>query len=257
MKNLISMIAVLTVVGSLLNSCSKEIETTAPSAQMNLKAGNAEFSWNDPVYAGEPSQFCLFFSSSKTNLQVQIYDPITGDWFQIFQASNASVSPQCFNYTFPSAGNYQLRYKIGSGGFTETTVTVTVRNLCVTAFNGAAASCGTQREANYTFTHDGAIPNVKIQGGLTNFTGGDAEVRINGTLVTFVDGVGTVGNYSVEQVIQGGSSNRRITVEGPASCTALNINIKWNSTNSGGTITGDWSASMPNETYSVPGLQCN
>src|SRR6185503_2394617 len=48
-------------------------------------------------------------------------------------------------------------------------------DACITSFTGQAISCGTQREAVYTFTSKNALNNFKIQGGLTNFTGADAE----------------------------------------------------------------------------------
>lgn len=120
---------------------------------------------------------------------------------------------------------------------------------CETEFTGDAIACGTEREANYTFTADTDMSYIKIQGGLTNFTGADAVVTVIG------------GNLTQTQSTPGGSSNRIIKVEGSVSeCETITINIKWNSTNSGGIITGDWSVKDSNGVEvapSIPGLICD
>ena len=120
---------------------------------------------------------------------------------------------------------------------------------CEKEFTGNAVACGTQREANYTFTADADMSYIKIQGGLTNFTGSDAVVTVVG------------GNLTQTQSTPGGSSNRIIKVEGSVSeCETITINIKWNSTNSGGIITGDWSVKDGNGNEvapSIPGLVCD
>ncbi|HLF46366.1 MAG TPA: hypothetical protein VI548_08070 [Chitinophagaceae bacterium] len=114
---------------------------------------------------------------------------------------------------------------------------------CETSFTGQAVSCGTSREANYTFISEDALSYIKIQGGLTNFTGADAVVTVTG------------GNLTVTQVTPGGSSNRRITIEGSVdACETITINIKWNSSNTGGTITGDWSVKDINGNALAPGI---
>src|SRR5688572_17689989 len=51
---------------------------------------------------------------------------------------------------------------------------------CETSFTGEAKACGTAREAEYTFVSEDAQGYFKIQGGLTNFTGTDAIVEVNG-----------------------------------------------------------------------------
>lgn len=120
---------------------------------------------------------------------------------------------------------------------------------CELGFTGNAITCGTEREANYTFTADSDMNYIKIQGGLTNFTGADAVVTVVG------------GNLTQSQSTPGGSSNRIIKVEGSVSeCETITINIKWNSTNSGGIITGDWSVKDGNGVEvapSIPGLVCD
>lgn len=118
---------------------------------------------------------------------------------------------------------------------------------CENELTGKAISCDGTREAEYTFTSKEDITDLKIQGGLTNFTGSDAVVTVTG------------GNLTVSQKTPGGSSNRVITVVGSVTaCETIKIHITWNSTNTGGTITGDWSASgIGIEVPIVEGLTCN
>lgn len=120
-------------------------------------------------------------------------------------------------------------------------------DACENTFIGKVTSCGTSREADYTFTSKEAISDLKIQGGLTNFIGSDAVVKIVG------------GTLAATQKTPGGSSNRVITVEGSvAACETITINIKWNSTNAAGTITGHWSASGTAVAVDpITGLTCN
>jgi len=121
---------------------------------------------------------------------------------------------------------------------------------CETSFEGEAISCGTAREAVYTFKSDEDISYFKIQGGLTNFTSSDALVTVTGG-----------NNITTVQSTPGGSSNRIIKVEGGISkCSEVTIKITWNSTNSGGVITGNWSVKGSNGVEiasSVAGLECN
>jgi len=120
-------------------------------------------------------------------------------------------------------------------------------DLCDNTFTGKAISCGTSREAEYTFTSKEAISDLKIQGGLTNFTGADAVVTVVG------------GNFTDSQKTPGGSSNRVVTVEGSVeACETITINIKWNSSNSGDVITGGWSAKGTGVAVDeIEGLICN
>jgi len=120
---------------------------------------------------------------------------------------------------------------------------------CETSFIGEAKACGNQREAEYTFTSEEAITGFKIQGGLTNFTGENADVIVE-----------YGSNITKTQWTPGGSSNRIIKVEGDIdACETITIRITWNSTNSGGIITGSWSVSANGAEIapSVAGLTCN
>lgn len=120
---------------------------------------------------------------------------------------------------------------------------------CETSFTGEAIACGNQREAVYTFISKDALSYIKMQGGLTNFTGEDAEVIISG------------GNLTSSQWTPGGSSNRVIKIEGSVdACETITIRIRWNSTNSGGIITGSWSVKDANGVDIAPavdGLTCS
>ena len=120
---------------------------------------------------------------------------------------------------------------------------------CQTEFQGLAVECGTTREAVYTFSSADGIDYIKIQGGLTNFTGADA-------VVTYTGG----NNITVSQWTPGGSTNRVIKVEGSVgACETLTITITWSSTNNGGIITGQWSAKDANGVdvaEPVAGLSC-
>ena len=126
---------------------------------------------------------------------------------------------------------------------------ICIADRCETSFSGEAISCGNQREAVYTFTSKDAQSYIKIQGGLTNFTGADAEVTVTG-------GTG----MTTSQWTTGGSSNRVIKVEGGVdACETITIRIRWNSTNSGGIITGSWSVKDGNGAelaHAIEGLAC-
>ena len=73
------------------------------------------------VCASVATDFC-FEAPIGTNLQVQQW--IAGVWVQVYQISQSISTTTCFPLTFPNAETYQLRYKIGSGGFTQVPVNV-------------------------------------------------------------------------------------------------------------------------------------
>ena len=173
-----------------------------------------------------------------------------------------------WNGSLAEAGNYVFRTKHnasdgncdGKGGQDKTgecsfngnefyCFVIEAVDDCETSFTGEAIACGTQREAVYTFTSKDAQSYIKIQGGLTNFTGADAVVTVTG------------GNLTTSQWTTGGSSNRVIKVEGSvAECETITIRIRWNSTNSGGIITGSWSVKDGTGTDIAPavgGLTCD
>lgn len=120
-------------------------------------------------------------------------------------------------------------------------------NACANSFTAKAITCETSREVEYTFTSKDAVSNLKIQGGLANFTGSDAMVTVTG------------GTLTHSQKTPGGSSNRVITIEGSVgACETITINVKWSSSNSGGIITGDWTASGTGVAVpEIAGLTCS
>ena len=137
----------------------------------------------------------------------------------------------------------------GFNGNQESCFVIQAVNSCTTSFTGKAFECGTHRVAEYTFTSKDALTGFKIQGGLTNFTGADAEVTWTGG-----------SNITKLQWTVGSSSNRVIKIEGDiAACETITIRITWNSTNLGGIITGSWSvkANSADVAPAVAGLTCN
>lgn len=183
-----------------------------------------------------------------------------------FQCYSADAS---WSGSFAEAGNYVFRTKHNSsdgncdrlGGQDKTgecsfngnecyCFVIEAVNACETSFTGRAIACGIQREAVYTFTSKDAQSYIKIQGGLTNFTGENAEV-----IVTDPTGM------AISQWTPGGSTNRVIKVEGGVdACETITIRIKWNSTNSGGICTGSWSVKDANGVELAPavaGLTCD
>lgn len=95
------------------------------------------------ICAGEPAEFCLT-AAAGSNVQVQQWNG--ADWVQVYQASRSAINP-CFSLEFPVAGDYQLRYKIGAGGFVApVTVTVVDCTDCEENF-----SYTTNGGNNYTF----------------------------------------------------------------------------------------------------------
>jgi hypothetical protein len=183
------------------------------------------------------------------------------------------VGFECYDYdanwtgSFAEPGNYVFRTKHNAadgncdsrGGQDKTgecsfsgvqfyCFVIEAVDACETSFTGQAIACGNEREAVYTFTSKDALSDFKIQGGLTNFTGADAVVTVTGG-----------SNILQDQWTVGGSSNRVIKVEGDiAACETITIRITWNSTNSGGVITGSWSVSANGNEVApaVAGLTC-
>ncbi|NEW79141.1 MAG: hypothetical protein GZ086_06870 [Gelidibacter sp.] len=125
---------------------AKEInsEIAAKGAKMSIAAVET-FTVPNEVCAGDATDFC-FEAPIGTNLQVQQW--IAGDWVQVYQISKSTSVNTCFQLTFANAGAYQLRYKIGSGGFTEVPVTVVNCGGCEESFNYVSNGGG-----SYTFTY--------------------------------------------------------------------------------------------------------
>ena len=173
----------------------------------------------------------------------------------------ASGATHTFTFNLPSVWNacYEVPFSIYQEGQNSPIDLAGSYNLyavcpedrdCETSFVGDAIYCGAAREAEYTFTSKDELSYFKMQGGLTNFTGADAIVEVTG-------GTG----ITTSQWTPGGSTNRVIKIEGSiGECETITIKIKWNSTNSGGIITGDWSVKNISGVDIAPpvaGLTCN
>lgn len=250
------------VTGAIFYSCQKEQNNLPVKGQgtislKDVSAGTYFTYSNSPICLGDPVTitFDNGLGNSCGNIQIQIWDPYLNSWVQVVGNTTPINGKASYTFTPDEARDYQFRgswTRTGSPsgcpgtntGWNEADPYLTVEVCgCETAFSGEAVSCDYSREANYTFTYDGELDYVKIQGGLTNWAGGDAVVHLNNEFIAFNgDGIGSVGDYTIKQWTPGGSSNRIISVEGPASCDPIVINITWNVTHLTDTITGDWTA---------------
>ncbi|ESU25289.1 hypothetical protein FLJC2902T_30970 [Flavobacterium limnosediminis JC2902] len=210
-------------------------------------------------YYNTETHFFVEVQSSRQWSNLQIYNETTGVWNSVLSGNVAANSSR--SYSYPLANGWQpctpisFRLRVVGGGGNPVDFLVNYELIgicddgCATSFTGEAISCDDTREAVYTFTTDADQEYIKIQGGLTNFTGADAVVTVSNE------------NLEITQSTPGGSSNRIIKVEGPVSeCETITIRITWNSTNNGGIITGDWSIKNGDGLElapSVPGLQCD
>jgi hypothetical protein len=196
-------------------------------------------------------------SCGKVHLSVD-EAPIDGVWVNYWGGGATPASGVAtFTYTPTSTGTYKFRtHYVSSGGgctFCNSATNIPGPDLevisgCVLTGNSFAGisgsgSCGNNRSATYTLCSQDGLDYFKIQGGLTNFTGGDATVTTTGGNIT-----------SVEQHTPGMSSNRIITVIGSIDdeCTCVSIQLTWTSTNGNSTITGQWSAKDSNSTDIAP-----
>ncbi|MDP3944630.1 MAG: hypothetical protein Q8Q51_01915 [Lutibacter sp.] len=256
---------------------AKEInsELSARPDKVSVLAAANAMVFSEPACVGVSHSFTINNTQTGASNGIQVhYETSPGVWVQLYQEAQAANATTNFSFTFTAAGTYNLRYKMdGSNGFvTGGSITVSNCNSCTIEgeeFTGAAVSCVTSREANFTFGSEDGVSYFKMQGGLTNFTGSNATVYINGDEVTFDSQVtqgsqvwetGTVNGYTVGQRTQGGSSNRNIRVEGGlGECSDVVVRIVWTSSNSGGVITGGWSvvdAAGVEYAPEVAGLEC-
>lgn len=262
-KNFLTALSGLAFLLLLTAGCQKE-ELTNPGKLTTRGAADADIYYSaNPTCQGE--EVTVYFDNgSGSNCgqsRIQVWGPNDTDWVTFLGNTlpvNGVVSK---SFTPALAGEYRFRGSYQRTGSmaacpnsNENVVnfedeSLTVENCgCQTSLVAEASCSGNDRTASYVFTHEGDIDYVKIQGGLTNFSG-DAEVLINGVAVDFnsvsPDGwdTGVVGDYTVGQRTPGGSSNRTIRVEGPASCEVLVITLNWSTTEPKGEfgeITGEW-----------------
>jgi len=164
---------------------AKEINSELSAKGGKVSAAVAEsFYVPNEICAGLAAEFC-FTAAVGTNLQVQ--QLIAGEWVQVYLKSSSTSVNTCFPLTFATAGTYQLRYKIGGGGFSDP-VTVTVTN------------CGCDEEftyvdngdETYTFTY---IPDADAIGALVEFTFAQG-VAVNGLSTNFTQNGGVSSVWS-------------------------------------------------------------
>lgn len=248
---------------TLLYSCKKE-EIFKVDPNLKSSAGSYITYSDDLLCLGETLDvtFNNGYNNNCGNIQLQMSTDEGITWVQVASGTPTNGS-LIYSFIPPSADSYLFRGKWNATGgpscsstganigFTAGTATFAVivsASCCETGFSGEAISCDTTREAVYTFTSTDSLGYIKIQGGLTNFTGADAIITVIG------------GDLTVSQWTPGGSSNRIIKVEGSVeACEEITIRITWNSTNGGDIITGDWSvkdAEGVELAPSVQGLEC-
>lgn len=260
MKKVHYLFIALFVTSASLIGCHKEIKGNE-TATMKSAANNYITYSLDEVCLGDPVTitFNNGYNNNCGNIALQMSFN-GGTWVQVAMAAPVNG---VLSYTFtPSAvGDYLFRgrWQASGGpscsstganiGWATATFPISVTDdCCEPGFTGEAISCDNTREAVYTFTSEDDLEYIKMQGGLTNFTGADAEVTVDG------------GNLVVSQWTPGGSSNRVIKLEGSVdACETVTVTIRWNSTNSGGVITGAWSVKDENGVELAPyldGLIC-
>lgn len=260
------------MVGLFLYSCQQD--TISPNSQqataLTMSPSFAVQAGNYITYSA--AETCLGevltvvfnngYNNNCGNIQLQMSIDGGSTWTSVASAVpvNGMLS---YSFTPATVGNYLFRGRwnatggpscsstganIGFSAGTATFPAVVTNNCCQLGFEGVAISCDDTREAEYTFTAEEDMDYIKIQGGLTNFTGADAVVTVTG------------GNMTVSQWTPGGSTNRVIKVEGSVqSCEEVTIHITWNSTNGNEIITGNWSVKDDQGAEvapSVPGLEC-
>lgn len=258
MKSSKNAIACLAIGFAILFACQKEIKND-PS-QLRSAAGDYIVYSEDEVCLGDEVSvvFDNGYNNNCGNIQLQVSTDGGVNWIQV--ASGVPVNGQLV-YTFeaPNAGTYLFRGRWNATGgpscsntganigFMDGTASfpvVVLSDCCEPGFTGDAISCDDTREAVYTFSSDEALDYIKIQGGLTNFTGADAEVIVSG------------GDLTVSQWTPGGSSNRIIRLEGSVeSCETVTITLRWNSSNGGEVITGDWSVKDAHGNEIAPSIE--
>lgn len=235
------------------------IESSASKTQYWGNASNPHWKTVNHVAYNTPTSFVVrvTFTQSGGNTSNTVSVTAFGSTQSI--ATLASGATHTFTFSLPAGWNAcdNVPFSINQEGQNSpmnlscsyTLYGICANRGCETSFTGEAIACGAAREAVYTFTSKDAQSYIKIQGGLTNFTGADAEVTVNG------------GSTTTSQWTTGGSSNRMIKVEGSVdACETITIRIRWNSTNSGGIITGSWSVkdgSGVEVAPAVEGLTCN
>lgn len=243
MKRLSIIFAFLLIGAYVIKSCQKD----SPTEPMALKSDASNYiSYSeDEICLGEEVTitFDNGYNNNCGNIQLQMSTDGGETWVQVAAGSPVNGVLE-YNYTPSNEGYYLFRgrWTATGAGCSSTGSNISfaqsltlfplsvISDCCELGFTGEALSCDASREAVYTFTADEALNYIKIQGGLTNFTGENAVIEVSG------------GDLSVSQWTPGGSSNRVIRLEGSVdACETVTIRILWNSSNGDEIITGSWS----------------
>lgn len=112
----------LFILAILLSGCSTESidseELIVADAKPSMAVAADEFIIPETICAGEEATFEIV-SAVGSNLQVQEYDAVEEEWIQVFQIAKSVSNPTEVFLTWENPGTYQLRYKAGSGGFSD------------------------------------------------------------------------------------------------------------------------------------------
>ncbi len=116
----------LFILAILLSGCSTESidseELLVADAKPAMSDPN-EFIVPETICAGETASFEIV-ASMGSNLQVQEYNTTIEEWEQVFQIAQSVSNPTIVELMWETPGTYDLRYKVGKGGFNAIQITV-------------------------------------------------------------------------------------------------------------------------------------
>jgi len=162
MKKLYYLLSALTIFLVTFISCEKDLiksENTLSSQKNSMVSGT--FDIPEQICAGEQYEYC-FNAPLGTKLKTQQWDDNTAEWVLIYKTNDSNSNPVCFPLQFDVAGDYHLRYQIGSGSFSKKTINVQNCDDCDESFNYLE-----HRGGAYTFTY---IPSEDMENALVVFT---------------------------------------------------------------------------------------
>ncbi len=133
MKKIMFLLAILVMVSCSVEPVDDFITLDSKAKTKSAETATEEFVIPDNICAGENVTFSIN-APLKTNMQVKQFNPESEEWdIQVFQISKSTSDPQTFTWNFPTAGDYQWKYKAGSGGFSEP-FTISVNSCCQESF---------------------------------------------------------------------------------------------------------------------------
>jgi len=153
MKKLVYM-AMLTLLSAagIFWSCQKDETLTNPEEGVMLKKAKiaeAEdlVTWDPEICAGVEHEFII---DTEVGTNVQVQQLVDGEWIQVFQMSKTTDDPQKFYLTFETEGEYELRFKVGSGGYSDQTLIVENCEMC----DDASFSYQTENNLDIVFSYN-------------------------------------------------------------------------------------------------------